>query len=531
MARRHTRRHFLRTAAATGAALGVGGFAALGPLGPANADEARVDPDLIRFSPEIEPVVKLIVETPREKCVAVMIEQLRAGLPYPRLLAALYLTAVRAADYHAPLHPFDHNAYSIYSANQLSLELPLGERLLPVFWALDALKGSLQQPPKPPTLALRGALPGAGRVADDLCAGIEERDRDRAERAVVALVRTQGQQRVTELLLRYAGRDRFFIGHLAILTANSLRLLNTIGWQHAEPVLRYVVGGLSGVPKDESDLHHHAENRERARKAIANLPADWGAGEGDSAFTKDLLLLIRGEKAAEACNLTAERLTAGKAKAGAVWDAVLLGAGEIVMSAQKNGGPLHANTAANALRYAFGASGNPETRFLILLQSVGWTAQFRKSIAGWPKDHKDILTLEASAVPNRPEAAAEEILATLSNGTGPGRANAVDAVPGWHGGERNVQPWRYEAAGKALGFARRFPGSEALRQAAVRLVTAKADGDPHRVKFPVAMLENLGWVSEPWRPAMLAAATYSFLGADAPDTDVVKQAREAVRNF
>jgi hypothetical protein len=210
---------------------------------------------------------------------------------------------------------------------------------------------------------------------------------------------------------------------------------------------------------------------------------------------------------------------------------VLLEAGEIIMSAQKNGSPLHANTVANALRYAFAASGDPETRLLLLLQALAWMTKFRRSIAGWPRDHKDITGLKAGEIPGRPEAAAEEILAPLSMGTGAGRAKIMHPVPGWHGGERNVQPWRYEAAGKALAFARRYPDSDALIRAAARLVAAKADGDPHRVKFPIAMLENLGWVSTAWRPSMLAAATYSFLGADAPDTDVVRQAREAVRKL
>src|SRR5689334_13123715 len=90
VASQQTRRHFLQTTATAGAALGLGDFAALGPLGPANADEAKVKPDLIRFSPDIEPVVKLIVETPRAKCIPVMVDQLRNGLPYPRFLAALY---------------------------------------------------------------------------------------------------------------------------------------------------------------------------------------------------------------------------------------------------------------------------------------------------------------------------------------------------------------------------------------------------------------------------------------------------------
>jgi len=46
------------------------------PLSPATADEAKVTADLVRFSQDIEPIVRLIEETRREKCVAMMIGQL-----------------------------------------------------------------------------------------------------------------------------------------------------------------------------------------------------------------------------------------------------------------------------------------------------------------------------------------------------------------------------------------------------------------------------------------------------------------------
>jgi hypothetical protein len=232
MPARSSRRKFLQTTSAAGGAIGLGGWAALLPFSPAWAEEATATPDQIRFSPEIEPIVRLIETTPRHKCIPTMVEQLRRGLPYRRFLAALYLAAVRAADYHAGVHGFDHNAYSIYSAHQLTLELPVSERLLPAFWALDSFKGTLQRfPDRQPTPGFRGGEIGPEQAAENLCAGIEEWDRERAERGVVSLVRSQKRQRVTELLLRYAARDRFFIGHLAILVSNSCRLLETIGWQ------------------------------------------------------------------------------------------------------------------------------------------------------------------------------------------------------------------------------------------------------------------------------------------------------------
>jgi hypothetical protein len=55
----------------------------------------KVPSDLVRFRPDIEPVVRLIEETPRDPCVAAMVGQLKKGLPYRNFRAALYLANIR----------------------------------------------------------------------------------------------------------------------------------------------------------------------------------------------------------------------------------------------------------------------------------------------------------------------------------------------------------------------------------------------------------------------------------------------------
>jgi hypothetical protein len=260
------------------------------------------------------------------------------------------------------------------------------------------------------------------------------------------------------------------------------------------------------------------------------LPPNWAEGDGDPALTRDLLVLIRERKADEACDLAASSLAAGKAKAGAVWDAVFLAGGEMIQCAQKNSAPLHANTVANALRYAFGQSGEPRTRLLILLQAVAWMIRFRAGMekSHWFKDAKDITGLTAAMPEDKPESVVTDILSELSHGgLDHGKENA-SPVPGWHGLEYNNQPWRHVAATKAFALAQQEGGAEALFRAAARLLPAKADGDPHRIKFATAMFENYRWVSPAWLPHLAAAASYSFLGADAPDTQTIRQVRQAL---
>jgi hypothetical protein len=212
----------------------------------------------------------------------------------------------------------------------------------------------------------------------------------------------------------------------------------------------------------------------------------------------------------------------GKARAGAVWDAVHLAGGEMIMCAQNTAEPLHANTSANALHYAFQASGDPANRLLILLQAVSWMCLYRNAMIRkkWITEPKVITELVGAEIPARQEEAIEAILAHLTSGEG----NKPQADP-FH------QPWRQDGAQKAFAFARRFADPLPLIRAAYRLLPLKTGWDPHQVKFSVAAWENVAWVSDQWRPHMVAAASFSFSGADAPDTDLAKQVREAVRQL
>ena len=474
-------------------------------------------PELVRFGPEIEPVVRLIERTPRDRCVAVMVEQLSQGLPYRHFLAALYLAAIRAAKWHGGVHAYDHNAYVVHSVNQLALDLPVAERVLLPFYALDSFKGMQQAYPGRP-----GTPPAAEDAAAELDLAMRRWDPGRAELAVVALARSRSMPETLEPLWRYAGRDWRFIGHMAILVANSARLLETIGWQHAEPVLRYVAAGLAGWPKDDADgpqNQPYPANIERVARTVDRLPAGWAGvadGSDDEALTKDLVASIRAGKADDACELAARRLADGTARAGAVWDAVHLSAAELVLSSKPhndrrpvNSSALHANTAANALHYAFRASARRDTRLLLTLQALAWMHLFRDGItrANHIAEAVDVTAL-TGAEPSgaaAPEDAVAEILATR---TGDGR----------------------RASRLAYAFALTQP-VEPLLRAARRLLPTKSSGDPHDIKFPVAIFEDLNLVASRWRPNLVAAAAYSFWGSERPDLPVIQQVREAARGL
>src|SRR5215475_9560276 len=94
MAGNRTRRQFLGSTAAGLAALG-GGWEFLGRLPLVRAEDAKVDPTLVRLDDHIETLVRLLENTPRDRVLEELAMRVRNGTSYREVLAALFLAAVR----------------------------------------------------------------------------------------------------------------------------------------------------------------------------------------------------------------------------------------------------------------------------------------------------------------------------------------------------------------------------------------------------------------------------------------------------
>ena len=138
------RRHFLRTGAATGALCGLGVGSLLSELRPVCAEEAQLNPDVVRFNPEIEPLVRFLEDTPRERLLEETGARIKQGLSYRELVAALLLAGVRNIQPRPVGFKF-HAVLVVNSAHLASLASPDSERWLPIFWALDNFKAAQAQ--------------------------------------------------------------------------------------------------------------------------------------------------------------------------------------------------------------------------------------------------------------------------------------------------------------------------------------------------------------------------------------------------
>lgn len=494
----------------TGAGAFLTGWA--GRSDPLCAGAPAATPNVVQYPAEIEGLVRLMEQTPRERCFEMLAVQLQAGASYRQLLAALFLAGIRNVNPQPPGFKL-HCVFVIHSAHQLSLDAPLQERLLPLLWALDYFKQSQERDAAEGDFQLRdvvGPLPPAEKAWDEYHAAMESWDEPRADRAIAALVRTRGAHEVMEGLWRYGARDYRNIGHKAIFAASSWRTLQTIGWQHAEPTLRSLTQGLLdfGVEQRLNGYgfadQSHVANRELAKRTLPKLSGRWTAStlSDATAATKELVAAVREGRAEPACAAAARMLVKEQVGAGAVWDAVHLAAGELMMRLPGILG-VHCVTSANALHYAFRVSADAETRLYLLLQAVGWMNQFANFMArdGAIGDF-EISGLEGADLAEDPAAGASEILGLVSK-----------------------DPAR--AARKAFQYAKLHADAPEFKRAARSLLFAKAR-ESHDFKYAAAIFEDFSLVAPVWRPHMLATATYYLRGSSAPNSKVVERARDVL---
>jgi hypothetical protein len=515
-----SRRRFLQTLAGT-ATLGltdVGTFERLRSF----ADEKSPVPEKVRFGPDIEPIVRLIEETPRAECVRVLVEQLQKGLPYRRLLAGVFFAGIRR------LNSF-HDVYKIQPVHQISAQLRPEERLLPLFWAVDGFKTRQEDWANGPLTELTGPLPATAEAAAELAGALETADLETVERALIVLARNRGVDQAREQLYLYGCRNGGAGGHGAIAVASCFRALDAIGWEHAEPVLRIALRDVSALGGKGRADQYFQPNLDRADRNAGKLPRDWNAGAANRPATLELFGLLREGKVNEACKLAVQQLLAGVG-AHAIWDAVHLATAELMVRHESGWGlasrPLHSNTSTEALRHVSRASTSMRTRLLALLQAVAWAAD-KTAAELQAKTLRDIpiLQLPHADLPPKSDEALADIFAQVPPRHCHWDAQKREAVTTY--GQRSDAD---EACRKIFTLTHERPESRRLYvQAALSWICRKASSDPHEYKFAAAILEEAETASPEWQPHLLAASVHFLHGNQSDDYPAVQQAREALQ--
>ena len=500
-----SRRSFLRAATFGGAITTLGDLGFLAQLPRAEAAEggSRV----VRLSDDIEPIVQLIEQTPREELLGKIADKIKKGLSYRDLLAGLMLAGVRNIQPRPSVGFKFHAVLVVNAAHLASLSSPQEHRWLPIFWALDNFKSSQARDVREGNWTMEPvdekAVPTSGKARGDFIHAMETWDVEAADVAIAGLVRTAGASEVFELLYRYGARDFRSIGHKAIFVANSWRTLQCIGWRHAEPILRSLAYALlnhgDGPNPAKSDLDADRPGRTNAQ-LVKKIRADWKDGKHDDGATREMLAVLRQATNSEACSKAVELINSG-IHPQSIWDAIMVGAGELVVR-QPGIVALHAVTTSNALRFAFGACGDDAARRTMLLQNVAFLPMFREAMKGRGKmiDFK----LDSLKAGDKLDVSIEQIF-------------------------RDVSGDRMAAARGML--ARLSSGGDAKELIdAARVLIFMKGRDAHDYKFSSAVLEDYYKISPSWRNQFLASSLFKLRGSGDSDTQLVKRTRDALRS-
>src|SRR5262249_57404591 len=109
---------------AGGALQGLTDLQFLGDLPGVTLAQAQAKSEAVRLRPEMEPLVRFLEETPREKLIDETIARIKRGLSYQELLAALFLAGVRNVEPRPSVGFKFHAVLVVNSAHLASLASP-----------------------------------------------------------------------------------------------------------------------------------------------------------------------------------------------------------------------------------------------------------------------------------------------------------------------------------------------------------------------------------------------------------------------
>ncbi|MCZ6636331.1 MAG: hypothetical protein O7G87_23275 [bacterium] len=307
----------------------------------------------IRFAEDIEPLVRFVEETLPARIVEETVAKLGAGTSAKQMMLALALAAIRSTEM-----PFVHHGGALHPVAALpAIEQTMGRLQGRMSWvplaqdvALsnahihDVSSGPYVMPEIEPVG--EGSVE-ATREAFEGC--LRRNYPGAAEHYFLWLLKNASRKVALESLVRVAVANYRFDEHKLIAVVNSIRLLDSIGWEWAPVILRPVVRynfmpsvWANAPPADQIETWIEQYGLE------AGVAVD-GEDEGEKVamLRQDLLSCSREEQA----EVIARTLAGGLSLAGA-GEAISLVASEVfIKSKTSNPMGIHAMTGMNALRF------------------------------------------------------------------------------------------------------------------------------------------------------------------------------------
>jgi len=394
-----------------------------------------------------------------------------------------------------------HAVLVVNSAHLASLASPTQERWLPIFWALDEFKKSQARDVQEGNWTMpavdEGRIPSPENAIAEFQRSMRQWDEDAADVAAAAVARSLGANQTLDLFAQFVARDFRSIGHKPIYLANSWRTLQTIGWRHAEPVLRslaYAALNHTGEPSPAlADLQPDRSWRYH-ETIVDTIRKGWAIGKQDDGATVELLATIRQHEPRQVADLVVQQLNQGIAPIS-IFDALHTAAAELLLR-QSGIVALHAATTTNAMRFLFDHVGDDRTRRLLMLQAAAFLPQFREAMRGRGEvTNLNIVDQFSQSENEMEQVSLDSILAAIRRNT----TNAAQLTASWLAQGNDPQ---------------------ILINATRKLIFFKGN-DSHDYKFSSAVLEDFHLVSPSWRNLFLAGSTSQLRGSEERDNGLI----------
>ncbi|MGA2187336.1 MAG: hypothetical protein ABSH33_02330 [Steroidobacteraceae bacterium] len=478
------RRTFIRAA-------GAGGLTLTGRIGLGAAE--RADPELRDW----------LEDSPRERIPRELARRVRRGLRYEDLLCALAAAAVRNVQPYPIVGYKYHSVMVLRAVHSTAQHLSGPDHWLPIAWAADYFKEAQAEERATADwrLPARGSAPVGNALAARraLILALDNWDRDAADAAVVNYARAARPQEIVALLFAYGARDLRAIGHKAIAVSNAHCLIELLGGSQSEPILRSTVAALqnsdAGPTPAGRDLAPDQPWRLNLQR-VREIPRNWKQGRNDSGARAELHAALYRVSELEAGPVVVELLRRGISP-DAIWQVLFDTAAELLLN-RPGIVPLHAQTTANALHYAYRVCADEATQQMSLLQCAAFLAMFRKAV-GMSQPDVSLAALEPLPLDGAAGDALEEIFADVSAGR------------------------RVQAARKSLGYLQRGNDPDALIAEARHHLAYNAD-EPHDYKLSEAVFDSHAQLTDPtWRARFLSAGMAYFKAPARRPGPVVEQ--------
>ena len=310
----------------------------------------------IRFSDEIEPLVHFVEETAPEQIVEQTVTRLETGTSPDRMMTALALAVIRSSEmpfvhHGGPLHP----VAALPGIRGTMARLPESERLLPLVQDVALANAHIHDTISGPYLMPEIDPVGEGSVEATKKAFFNCLRRNytsAAEHYFLWLLDHAPREVALEALVSVAVDNYRFDEHKLIAAVNSICLLDHLGWDLAEVVLRPVVR-YNFMPSvwAKAPPAEDVDRLVRDKRLDDVVQGSDSNGQGATSLFRELL----SNPLEEQTELIATGLSNGTSLAEAAKGISLTASEVFARGDSTNPMGIHAMTGANALRWVCNA--------------------------------------------------------------------------------------------------------------------------------------------------------------------------------